>query len=141
MINEKRVKQMIKMAMFEQKYGREYRPLVHYKRKDYVSMAGTASFFAGTAFFFIVYGLIIAAVLGSVIENLSKMVIMMLVIIGVLIYSLYIFIHVYLARTAARKKYNRARKMIKVLAAEYDNLQQIYEEEELSTSVDANKKS
>lgn len=136
MINEKRVKQMIKMSMFERKYGREYMPLIHYKRKDYISMIGTSSFFAGTAFFIIVYGLVIMAVLGSVMENLSKMMIMMLVIIGLLIYSLYIFIHVYIARTMARKRFKRARRMLKVLEAEYDNLQKIYDEEEQAASVD-----
>lgn len=136
MINEKRVKQMIKMSMFERKYGREYMPLIHYKRKDYISMIGTSSFFAGTAFFIIVYGLVIMAVLGSVMENLSKMMIMMLVIIGLLIYSLYIFIHVYIARTMARKRFKRARRMLKVLEAEYDNLQRIYDEEEQAASVD-----
>lgn len=136
MINEKRVKQMIKMSMFERKYGREYMPLIHYKRKDYISMIGTSSFFAGTAFFVVVYGLVIMAVLGSVMENLSKMMIMMLVIIGLLIYSLYIFIHVYIARTMARKRFKRARRMLKVLEAEYDNLQRIYDEEEQAASVD-----
>ena len=140
MINQKRVKQMIKMAMFERKYGDEYKEFIHYKRRDYLSMIGTSSFFAGTAFFLLVYGAVIAGVLGSVIQNLSKMVIMMLVIIGVLLYALYIFIHVYTCRRSAEKKYKRGRKMIKALAEEFDNLQKIYDEEERTASVDMGRK-
>ena len=38
MLNEQRVRQMTKLAMFEKENGRKIQPALQYNKKDYVSM-------------------------------------------------------------------------------------------------------
>ena len=131
MINEERVKHMTRMAIYEKKYGAEIQPMLKYSKKDYVGLHGLGSFVAGTIFVCVVYGAIVAAVLAAYIENLSTTLIMLLGLIGVLSYSVYIIIHVFLSRRRATRIYNRGRKRIKELSGAYSILEELYDDEEM----------
>ena len=54
MVNEERLRHLIKMAQFDTNDGKQCKPMTQYARKDYVSMRLLGSFVTGT----ICYGLL-----------------------------------------------------------------------------------
>lgn len=51
MVNEDRLQQMIKMAVFDKEDGKECRPMEQYARNDYVALKFIGSFVTGTIAF------------------------------------------------------------------------------------------
>ena len=51
MINEERLRPMVKMAMFDENEGKSCKPMIQYARADYVSMQLLRSFVAGSIAF------------------------------------------------------------------------------------------
>ena len=48
MLNQERVCEMTKLAIFDQKKGREYKPMTEYFRRDYIARELLKSFLTGT---------------------------------------------------------------------------------------------
>jgi len=130
MINEERVKHMTRMAIFEKENGPEYQQMLRYSKKDYIALHGWGGFFAGSIFFAIIYALVIMYIVGSVIENLNTMYIMLMALIGLLVYAAYIIMHVYNTRRRADKRYRHGVRLIKELRSQYDTLTKMYASEE-----------
>lgn len=51
MINEERLKPMVKMAMFDKNQGKSCKPMIQYARTDYISMQFLCSFITGSMAF------------------------------------------------------------------------------------------
>ena len=56
MLNQERVCEMTRLAIFDQKEGRGCRPMIQYFRKDYIAKELLKSFISGTAAYFIFLG-------------------------------------------------------------------------------------
>ncbi|MCM1257566.1 MAG: hypothetical protein NC307_06895 [Roseburia sp.] len=57
MLNQERVEEMIRLAIFDQKEGEACKPMIQYFRKDYIVKELLKSFVTGTLAFAIVIGL------------------------------------------------------------------------------------
>ena len=71
--------------------------------------------------------------MGSVIENLTTMYILLIALVGLLLYAAYIIMHVHNTRSRAAKKYKIGKRLIKELANQYVKLNRMYEDEEQQT--------
>ncbi len=133
MINEERVKHMTSMAIFEKELGPEYQPMLRYSKKEYIALHGWGGFLAGTVFFAVIYVGIVLYIAGNVLENITTMYILLMILIGLLIYALYIIVHVHNTRRRAAKQYRMGKRLIKELAAKYSKLNLMYEDEAQQT--------
>ena len=133
MINEERVKHMTSMAIFERKHGMDYQPMLRYSKKEYIALHGWGGFLTGTIFFGVIYAGVILYLVSSVIENITTMYILLMLLIGLLVYALYIIIHVHNTRRRAARQYKRGKRLIAELAAKYSKLNLMYEDEAQQT--------
>ena len=129
MINEERVKHMTSMAIFEKELGPEYQPMLRYSKKEYVALHGWGGFLAGTIFFGIIYVAIVVYIAGNVLENITTMYVLLMILAGLLAYTLYIIVHIHNVRRRATKRYRRGKRLIKELASKYSKLNLMYEDE------------
>lgn len=58
MLNQERVCEMTKLAIFDRKEGRECRPMIQYFRKDYIGKELLKSFVTGTIAFALIAGIV-----------------------------------------------------------------------------------
>ena len=57
MVNEERLRPMVKMAMFDKNEGKHCKPMIEYARQDYVAMEMLKSFVTGTIAFMLMFGI------------------------------------------------------------------------------------
>lgn len=130
MLNEERVKQMTKIAMFEEREKRNILPMMHYGKRDYLTLHMILYFLAGTLFYFLLYGGIALLMIWFVVPNLSTMMLILGVVLGILGYITYLYFYLRLMYRKAQKRYRKGRQKIKKLAAEYRILEEMYQQEE-----------
>lgn len=134
MINEKKVKIMTELAMYEQGTGRKYLPISKYYRSDYIGLALIKNFFLVT----IGYGLILAGLAvyygEYLLNNIHKMDLMALggsILIG---YVAVLVVYSALTYIQYSVRYHRAKKSIREYYGELTELSRIYSREEKKTS-------
>lgn len=130
MLNEKRVKHMVKLASYESKYGEEEFKASSYFKKDYISFNVLCSLLWVTAGYLILAGLLGIAYMDDILENLTLMGALMLVtgIIGV--YVIVLILYAVFAARYYKKKHAAARQDVKNFAHELQILEKMYETEE-----------
>ena len=57
MVNEERLRPMVKMAMFDKNEGKHCKPMIEYSSQDYVAMEMLKSFVTGTIAFMLMFGI------------------------------------------------------------------------------------
>jgi ABC-type bacteriocin/lantibiotic exporter with double-glycine peptidase domain len=130
MLSEERVKLMTRMAMFEKKEGRKLQPAKKYKKRDYISLCTIRGFLLGTLVYGLVYLGILAVLFTTVMLNLSIMNILVCLVLGILLYVLYLFFYLGLIRRRAARHYDAGKRRMKKLRQWYLQLEQIYQKEE-----------
>ncbi len=125
MINEERVKQMTKIALFEERYSHDFQPMLKSDKKGYVSATVVKCVIADTIFYMALCCIIYIAIVGYTggVNLISKL---LLLITAAVIYVLFIVFHVSAIKKRALKEYKRGRRMIKHLYDEYGRLGQMY---------------
>ena len=134
MLNEKRVIQMTKLAIFEETEERDLQPAIQYAKKDYVSSRVLIAVLAATALYAGVYAGICAYLLLGVMESITIEDILTVLLLGVLVYAVFIFMEITIARKRARKEYDRSKEKLTTLRKGYRTLAGMYEEEEAERS-------
>ena len=82
MLNQERVCEMTKLAIFDQKKGREYKPMTEYFRRDYIARELLKSFITGTMAFAILVGAVILYDMEGLLEQINSIDIRQIVKIG-----------------------------------------------------------
>ena len=137
MVNEERLRHMIKMSQFDTNDGKRCKPMTQYARKDYVSMRLLGSFVAGT----IAYGLLLMIWVLYSMEELAG-ILSSLDILGALItlgVSYVVFILFYLGATyiVFNMKYTEGRRKVKKYYNSLKQVNQMYDREERLKSADS----
>lgn len=130
MVNEERLRYMIKMAEFDKNEGKRCRPMEQYARKDYVSMKMLGSFITGTIAFLLLFTVWALYSMENLMKEITTMDIQAFLISVLIKYV--IFIAVYLAVTYAvyNSRYTRGRKRVKRYYNNIKKLNRIYERED-----------
>lgn len=129
MVNEKKVRLMTRMAMYEEKAGREDLKITAYSKKDYVGFQTTITVLWITAGYLLVAGIGIFAFIDELFGALSFSA--LLVFAGV-VFALYLAIVISYGIGSAkfyRKKYDRARKRTKIFNHDLTRLSRMYDRE------------
>lgn len=129
MINIDRVKHMTHMAIFEKEEFEECRQMLKYDRKDYIALHGWGGFFSGTLVFVVIYTVVVLLLFGNVFETVSALPVLIVVLVGLLLYAVYIVFHVYRVRVKASIRYKQGKLLQKELIRQYDILEEMYEKE------------
>ncbi len=129
MLNEKRVKHMVKLASYESKYGTEDIKVSTYFKNDYVSLNLIFTFIWTTVSYVLMVAVLGLSYMDLLLDNLT---LMRIVYIGGAIIGIYIVVLIaslIFAGWFYKKKHLRARKHIKVYRGNLEKLESIYEQE------------
>lgn len=134
MLNQERVRHMTHMAMKEKKYSREYMSVVNTSKQDYLSMHATKAFILGTITYAFIYLLTVYALFQTLLENLDKLVIVMLGLIGILGYLMYLYVFMGSKRRAAKEAYRMGKEALNERIEDWNTLEEMYIKEEENKS-------
>lgn len=134
MLNQERVRHMTHMAMKEKKYSREYMSVVNTSKQDYLSMHATKAFILGTITYVFIYLLAVYALFQTLLENLDKLVIVMLGLIGILGYLMYLYVFMRSKRRAAKEAYRIGKAALSERIEDWNTLEEMYIKEEENKS-------
>ncbi|MCR4998425.1 MAG: hypothetical protein K6A05_01135 [Lachnospiraceae bacterium] len=130
MLNEERVRLMTKMAMFEKKEGQNIAPILNYTKKDYISSRKLIAFLIGTVLYGGLFGIVLAALFFTVILNIDRITILLILLIGVIGYLLFIYLYLLIVHRRANRKYKRESHKLENYRQAWDRLEKLYEREE-----------
>jgi dolichyl-phosphate-mannose--protein O-mannosyl transferase len=135
MVNEERLRQMIKMSQFDANDGKKCRPMMQYARKDYVSLHLLKSFVTGTVCFVILAGVWGLYSIQSLMTRIVSMDVMSLLITGFILYLIFMLIYLVATYIVFNMKYTEGRRKVKKYYSSLKKVNQIYaRDERLKTS-------
>lgn len=130
MVNEERLRHMIKLSQFEQNDGERCKPMTQYARKDYVSLQMLGSFVTGTLSYVLLFGLWALHSVEKLFETINGMEIRGIV--TSLVFSYAVFMVIYLGATYIifNLKYTEGRRKVKKYYGNLQKVNRMYEREE-----------
>lgn len=132
MLSEKRVAHMTKMAMLEDQYGRKLSPTLRYRKRDYLDMCTLGGVFLGTLIYIALYAGGILLVISTVVVNLHLVSTILFILLGLVLYILYMYYYLCMVRRHAAKRYKESEMLARRLRKDYHVLHEMYQEEDLS---------
>ena len=130
MLNERRVKHMVKLAMYESKDGIEELKTSGFYKKDYISYNMLWSIIWMTIAYFIVLVMAVIAKMEIILDALSLKVAIQMVCYCAGVYVVLLVIYIPLTRRFYRKKHARAYHHVKHFKEGLEILEEMYEEEQ-----------
>ena len=129
MINEQKVKQLYKVALYEQKEERMHRQIGRYYRKDYITKEILKSIFTGTMAYLFMSMLWIASRWQQLIEQMNQMDLKGLITPAVVAYIGFMALYMGATYLIYRGKYEEIQKLVEKYEDELQTLHGMYEEE------------
>lgn len=130
MVNEERLRHMIKMSEFDTNDGKQCKPMIQYARNDYVSMQLLKSFITGTLCYGLIFGLWCLYSMEDLMERLNKVDIKGLLISGVVLYLIFMLFYMGATYVIFNMKYTQGRKKVKKYYNSLKKVNQMYERDE-----------
>lgn len=130
MVNEERLRHMIKLSQFDKNDGKQCKPMAQYARKDYVSLHMIISFLSGSVAYVLIFVLWALYSIDGLFQTINKMGIegaLTALVVGYLI-----FMVLYLGATyiVFNVKYTWGRGQVKKFYTSVKQVNQMYEREE-----------
>ena len=129
MVNLVRVKRMIALASYEKGAGRKDLAICRFYKGDYLTLRMIGTFFLTSAAYVLILGLLAAANLASLLENITKINFVVAgseLLIGYIVLEAVFLAVTFISGTAA---YNRARRRVKKYSSSVKRLRMSSEEE------------
>lgn len=130
MLNQERVCEMTRMAMFDQNEGRKCKPMISYFRKDYIAKEMIKSFATGTLAFFVIIGLVCLYHMEKLIEQINSIDIRQTIIGGVLGYAVFMAVYFLITYIVYYIRYTKGRQTVKKYYLHLRKVNKLYHEEE-----------
>jgi beta-lactamase regulating signal transducer with metallopeptidase domain len=121
---------MTKMAMFEKREGKNIAPILNYTKKDYVSSRKLFAFLIGTVLYCGIFGVIVAALFFTVIKNIDRITLLLILLVGLIGYLLFIYLYLLIVQRRASRRYKRENRKLESYRRAWDALESLYEREE-----------
>lgn len=129
MVNEERIKLMVKLASYEEKEGKNDFKISSYYKKDYVSLNVLCTFLWTTVGYAILVGMIGIATIDSLMEKFTVREGILLVGAVVIVYVVMVAAYCIIAHKFFEKKHNQARQRVKNYSHNLLILNRLYEKE------------
>lgn len=130
MVNEERLRHMIKMASFDAKDGKACKPMIQYSRSDYVSLQMIRSFIAGSIAFALLVGLWALYSMDALMQMINSMDIPAFIVSIVIKYVIFMLIYLMATYLVSQVKYTTGRRKVKKYYNNIKKVNKIYEREE-----------
>lgn len=130
MLDEKKVRLMTKMAMYEQKHGESDFKISAYYKKDYKSLNMILSWIYMTIGYVVLVGLVCVTYLEVLVNNMTVSGIIMLLLSVLTIYFVLVLVFVIGTNVFYDKKHYKAREGVKMLNMHLNRLNRMYERDE-----------
>lgn len=130
MVNEERLKPMVRMAMFDKNDGAECKPMVEYAREDYVAMQLLGSFITGSIAFVILFAMWALCDIDEVLGMLNASAIVGFIIKVGIRYGIFLFIYLTATYVVYQLRYSQGRKKVKKYYTSLKKINNIYAREE-----------
>lgn len=130
MINEERLRPMVKMAMFDKNEGKACKPMIQYARTDYISMQLLKSFVAGSIAFAILCVMWGLYDMAELMQMLNGAYIMDFITSVAVRYVIFMIIYLIATYIVYQVRYTYRRKMVKRYYKNLKDINKIYEREE-----------
>lgn len=130
MVNEERLRPMVKMAMFDKNEGKACKPMIQYARTDYISMQLLRSFVAGSVAFALLCVMWVLYDTAKLMQMLNGAHIKALITDVAIYYAVFMVVYLISTYVVAQIRYSRRRKMVKVYYKNLQDINKIYEREE-----------
>ena len=113
MVNEERLRPMVKMAMFDKNDGPECKPMIEYAREDYVAIQMLGSFVTGSIAFIILFGMWALCDVDKILGMLNAAMFMDFVIGVGIRYLIFLTIYLLVTYIVYYFRYSEGRKKVK----------------------------
>ncbi len=130
MVNEERLRHMIKLAQFDQNDGQACKPMTQYARKDYVALQMLKSFVTGSISYVLLFGLWVLHSLEDLFRTITGMELQAVVITLALSYAVFMVIYLGATYIIFCIRYSKGRKKVKKYYGSLKKVNQMYEREE-----------
>lgn len=130
MIQEERVSQMTKLAIYEEREGKKYIPMTRFFRKDYIGWELVKSFVCGTLAFLFVCGIYVVYQISSMINDLFHLNYLEIGKSVLTIYIIFMLFYLLLTYIIYSIRYKTGRKHIKKFYNQLKKVSKLYEQEE-----------
>lgn len=130
MINEERLRPMVKMAMFDKNEGKACKPMIQYARTDYVSMQMLRSFVAGSIAFAVLCVMWVLYDTAEIMKMLNGAYIKTLITDVAVRYLIFMVVYLISTYVVHQLRYSHRRKLVKIYYKNLQDINRIYEREE-----------
>lgn len=130
MINEERVKQLCKIAIYEQKEEKEHREAGLYYRSDYIGKEVVKSFFTGTIAYALIAILWIISNMELVLHQINTLEIVDTVVVMIIIYAVFLVLYLLVTVIVYYYKYKHSRKKLEGYLENLKKALSMFEREE-----------
>ena len=130
MINEERVKQLYKIALYEQKEEKKHRETGHFYQNDYIGKELIKSIFSGTLAYICMVILWAMSTWEDVLDSLNNLEIMDSTVTLVIIYLVFLAVYLVATYVVYVFRYEYGRKKIKGYMDDLKTINQMYDREE-----------
>ncbi len=130
MVNEERLRHMIKISRFDTFDGKECRPMTQYARKDYISLQLLRSFVTGTICFGLLLGLWGVYSMQTLMEQINSLDIRGFLTTLLTLYVVFILSYLIATYIVFYVKYTTGRRKVKRYYGSLKKVNQMYEREE-----------
>ena len=130
MINEDRVKQLYKVALYEKREEKLHKQTGKYYRSDYIGKEILKSIFTGTIAYFFIVVLLIISKWETFLESINRVSVPGGIFFFVIIYLVYMFVYLIGTYVIYRVRYEDSRRHLDEYEEELRALQIMYEREE-----------
>ena len=130
MVNEERLRHMIKMAKFDTNDGEACKAMIQYARKDYVALRMLGSFVMGSIAFVMIVGIWALYSMERLMREIAGMDLKGLIVSMVILYLIFMLIYLTATYIVFNLKYTEGRRKVKKYYGSLKKVNQMYEREE-----------
>lgn len=130
MLNEERVKRMVKLALYETKGGREEIKISSYFKKDYISLNVLSSVIWLTLAYIVALVLLGVSFMSIVMEHLTIGILIAIVVLSILLYFALLITYILITKKLYKKRHARAYHRVKRFKQDLVELEGLYEKED-----------
>lgn len=130
MVNEDRLRYMIKMSEFDSSDGKECRPMTQYSRKDYISLELLKSLISGSGCYILIVVFGGMYLMESIMQQINQIDIPAVLKTLLVLYIVFMVCYLMITGIISNFKYTYGRKKIKKYYGNLKKVNQIYEREE-----------
>ena len=130
MVNEERLRHMIKISGFDTNDGKACRPMMQYARKDYISLQLLRSFVTGTICFGLVLGLWGVYSMEELMKQINSMDLKEFITTLLMFYGGFMLVYLTSTCIVFHVKYTAGRRKVKRYYSSLRKINRVYEREE-----------